>query len=47
MVNADGAGAELYNLVDDPNEAKNLADDESAVAQRLTKLAIDWRKSFP
>jgi arylsulfatase A-like enzyme len=47
LVNADGTGAELYDLAADPNEAKNLAAAEPAVAKRLTELAVTWRKSLP
>jgi arylsulfatase A-like enzyme len=47
LVNADGSGAELYNLVSDPNEAKNLAVAEPAVAARLKSAALQWRNSLP
>lgn len=43
LVNADGTGAELYDLSVDPNESKNLADDELATARRLMKLAVERR----
>jgi arylsulfatase A-like enzyme len=47
LVNADGTGAELYDLAHDRNEEKNLAADKPAVATRLTELALKWRKSLP
>ena len=47
LVNADGTGAELYDLASDPNEAKNLAAEKSDVATRLSHAAVAWRKSLP
>ena len=47
LVNADGTGAELYDLASDPNEAKNLAAEKSDVATRLSNAAAAWRKSLP
>jgi arylsulfatase A-like enzyme len=47
LVNADGGGAELYDLATDRAEAKNLADENTETAERLRKLAVEWRKSLP
>jgi arylsulfatase A-like enzyme len=47
LVNADGSGAELYDLVEDPNEATNLAATKPDVARRLSERALGWRKSLP
>jgi arylsulfatase A-like enzyme len=47
LVNADGSGAELYDLAADPNEANNRAAARPEVARRLTELAVAWRKSLP
>jgi arylsulfatase A-like enzyme len=47
LVNADGTGAELYDLASDRNEKKNLVTDKSDVAKRLTEAALAWRKSLP
>jgi arylsulfatase A-like enzyme len=47
LVNADGTGAELYDLAADPNEASDRAAAEPAVARRLTEAALRWRKSLP
>lgn len=47
LVNADGTGAELYNLATDPNEAKNAVESEAVTAARLKAAALTWRKSLP
>ena len=47
LVNADGTGAELFDLADDPREARDLAADRPDVAGRLTDSALTWRKSLP
>jgi hypothetical protein len=47
LVNADGTGAELYDLSADPKEATNRAAAEAEVARRLTEAALKWRKSLP
>lgn len=47
LVNADGTGAELYDLAADPAETRNRAADYSDVAKRLTDAALTWRKSLP
>lgn len=47
LVNADGAGAELYDVFADPNESKNLADEQTETADRLKTAALAWRKSLP
>jgi arylsulfatase A-like enzyme len=47
LVNVDGTGTELYDLAADPKETKNVAGDHADVAERLTKLALDWRRSLP
>lgn len=47
LVNADGTGAELYDLAADRNETKNLAADKPDVTRRLTEAALTWRKSLP
>jgi arylsulfatase A-like enzyme len=47
LVNANGSGAELYDLSTDIAEASNLAEKEPAVAKRLSRAALDWRKSLP
>lgn len=47
LVNADGAGAELYDLAADPTETTNLAAARPGVAKRLTDRALAWRKELP
>ncbi len=47
LVNADGTGAELYDLAADANETTNLAAARPADTKRLTEKALTWRKSVP
>ncbi|MDB6125208.1 MAG: arylsulfatase family protein [Pedosphaera sp.] len=47
LINADGTGAELYDLSKDRNEETNLAEANTKVTKRLSKIALDWRKSLP
>ncbi|CAN5432807.1 sulfatase-like hydrolase/transferase [soil metagenome] len=47
LVNADGSGAELYNMATDAFETKNVIADQAEVAKRLTADALSWRKSMP
>lgn len=47
LVNADGTGAELYDLATDPKENNDRASDRPDLVRRLTKRAIQWRKSLP
>ena len=47
LVNADGTGAELYDLAADPKETNNLASQNPEIAKRLTDQALRWRKSLP
>ena len=47
LVNADGAGVELYDLDADPVEAVNLAAKHPEVARPLADKAVRWRQSLP
>ena len=47
LVNADGTGAELYDLTADPNEARNLVAEYPDEAKRLTRAAREWRQGLP
>jgi arylsulfatase A-like enzyme len=47
LVNADGSGTELYDIIADANETKNLAAAEPDVSKRLRQAALAWRKSLP
>jgi arylsulfatase A-like enzyme len=47
LVNADGTGAELYDLAADRGETTNLAGAQADVTARLSRLVLDWRSSLP
>jgi hypothetical protein len=47
LVYADGTGAELYDVVRDPNETHNMIGEQSDTSNRLTRAALEWRKSLP
>ncbi len=47
LANADGTGAELYDLAADPKETKDVIADHADVAERLKKMCLDWRRSLP
>jgi arylsulfatase A-like enzyme len=47
LVNADGTGAELYDLAADLRETTNLAARHPDVAKRLSEKALAWRKAVP
>ena len=47
LVNADGTGAELYDLAADPKETHDLAASRPEVAKPLADRALAWRKSLP
>ena len=47
LINANGSGAELYDLSKDSAEEINLAETEAAVVKRLSRAALQWRKSLP
>ena len=47
LINADGTGAELYDILADPYEARNVATENPAIAQRMTAAALAWRKAMP
>ena len=43
----DGGRPELYNIVDDPGENRNLADDYAKRAKRMTQQVTKWYESMP
>lgn len=45
LVFRDGSRAELFNLADDPNESKNLANEQAETTERLSKAVIAWDQS--
>lgn len=47
LVNADGTGTELYDLLADPKEEKNVAADHPEVVKPFTAFALKWRKALP
>lgn len=47
LINADGSGAELYDLEADRNETRNVANSNPEIAARLSKAALGWRRSMP
>jgi len=47
VVNADGNGAELYDLDSDRAETENVADKNPEIAKRLADAALQWRKALP
>ncbi len=42
LVNNDGSYVQLYNIVDDPFEYKNLINEKPELAAELKKLALNW-----
>lgn len=47
LINADGSGAELYDLAADPNESNDLALKNPDQTARLKATVLAWRKSLP
>ncbi len=47
LINADGTGAELYDLAADPNEINNLALQQTEQVVRLSSAVLKWRKALP
>jgi arylsulfatase A-like enzyme len=47
LINDDGSGAELYDLLADAKETQNLAPEMPGIAQRLSALALNWRRTLP
>lgn len=47
LMNADGSGAELYNVAQDPREQKDLASANREVTTRLSGKLADWIARLP
>ncbi|MBE3095782.1 MAG: sulfatase-like hydrolase/transferase [Planctomycetes bacterium] len=47
LINADGSGAELYDLEADVRETANVAGKNPDVAKALSRKALAWRMSLP
>lgn len=43
----DGGRPELYNIVDDPGENRNLSDDHAERAKIMTQKVTKWYESMP
>jgi arylsulfatase A-like enzyme len=47
LFNADGTGAELYDVVRDLNETRDVSAEQREVTERMKSAALKWRKSLP
>jgi arylsulfatase A-like enzyme len=47
LINGDGSGAELYDVVSDKNEQNNVAEQQQGVTKDLTEQVLEWHKSLP
>jgi len=47
LVNADGTGAELYDLATDRAEAKDVAAENPRLTKLLTETVLTWRRAMP
>jgi arylsulfatase A-like enzyme len=47
LTNADGKGAELYDLAKDERETMNVTETNPRVTKKLSELLLSWRKSVP
>jgi arylsulfatase A-like enzyme len=47
LVNVDGTGAELYDVVEDRGEARNVAADDPDRVKEMSQQLLAWRKSLP
>ncbi len=45
--NADGSQKELFNIIADPYEKTNLAEENQESVAHLSKLLADWKKTLP
>jgi uncharacterized sulfatase len=47
LINYDGSHAELYHIIDDATESKNLIQQHPEVAHELKKALLAWNASLP
>lgn len=47
VVYKDGSGAALYNIVKDPRETRDVAEQNPELTARLKSSALEWRHSLP
>ena len=43
----DGSRTQLYDLAKDPGETKDLAKQNAAIVERLSRRLLDWRRTLP
>ena len=43
----DGSGAQLYDLLNDPRESRNIAADQPQVVADLTTQLLAWHATLP
>lgn len=47
LINEDGSAAQLYDVVKDPAEKQNLAENNPEVVKRLMSMVVNWRLTLP
>jgi arylsulfatase A-like enzyme len=47
LLNADGTQLELYDFDASTDERRNLAGEHPKIAERLSRMLLDWRRSLP
>ena len=47
LVNADGSRSELYDVVADELESREVSAEHPELTKRLTRAVLDWRKAVP
>jgi arylsulfatase A-like enzyme len=47
LSNADATGAELYDILADPDETKNLAGAQPGIVAKMQATLLEWRRSLP
>ncbi len=47
LMNPDRSRVELYNIPKDPSELNNLADQESEIVNRLSRMLLEWNATLP
>lgn len=47
LFNPDGSRIELYEVLKDPGESKNIAEQHPEIVKRLTEMGLTWQKSLP
>jgi hypothetical protein len=47
LIQYDGSGAQLYNLVDDPGETRDVSGDHADIVKKLRGSLLAWHKEMP